>query len=168
MKLGAENGNCRCAVFDNSAFCVESRLAGLDEVTLGADVVNCWVLMRDDVDSLGLTFDELTPGDGYDIFCEPAFKDVVFETDCRVATFDGVMLRSEGAKCCAVAAADAAVKDISCAAVFDDVTVGVGRRIPYIVAAVAASAAADVTAVCDDVLITPFTVVGGSRLYDAN
>jgi len=95
------------------------------------------------------------------------FEDVVLETDCRAATFDGVTLCSEDVNCCVGADDDATVEDNRCGAIFDDVTIGVERRMPYTVAAAVDSVPADVTADCD-VLTTPFTVAGGSRLYEAN
>jgi len=95
------------------------------------------------------------------------FEDVVLEIDCAVATFDGVTLCSKDANCWAGAADDATFKDNRCGPIFDDVAIGVERRMPYVVAAVVARVPADVTAGCD-VLTTPFTVAGGSRLYEAN
>jgi len=95
------------------------------------------------------------------------FEDVVLEIDCAVATFDGVTLCSEDANCWAGAADDATFKDNRCGPIFDDVAIGVERRMPYVVAAVVARVPADVNAGCD-VLTTPFTVAGGSRLYEAN
>lgn len=145
VALGVENGNCLCATFDVTAFCVESRAAAFDEIIFDTDEVNCCDALGE---VLGAIFDEITLG----------IEDVTPEINCCGATFDDeVTLRT------VVTADGATVEDNCWTATFDEVTTGAERWMLYTVPTVDVDVLADAT-----VLLIPFTVAGEPRLYDAS